>query len=60
MEEVPAIWVDRAGAKATVTQNFSRQSKATASVVIEVGLYSWPVQVEPQLESAWFQQPLSL
>ena len=35
MEEVPALWVDRAGAKATVTQNFSRQSKATASVVLE-------------------------
>ena len=35
MEEVPTIWMDRAGAKATVTQNFSRQSKATASVVIE-------------------------
>jgi IAP75 family protein translocase len=35
MEEVPSIWVDRAGAKATITQNFSRQSKATASVVLE-------------------------
>ena len=35
MDEVPAVWVDRAGAKATVTQNFTRQSKATASVVVE-------------------------
>jgi hypothetical protein len=35
MEEVPSIWVDRAGAKATITQNFSRQSKATASLVVE-------------------------
>ena len=35
MEEVPSIWVDRAGAKATVTQNFTRQSKATASVIVE-------------------------
>jgi outer membrane protein assembly factor BamA len=35
MEEVPSVWVDRAGAKATITQNFSRQSKATASVVLE-------------------------
>jgi outer membrane protein assembly factor BamA len=35
MDEVPSVWVDRAGAKATVTQNFTRQSKALASVVIE-------------------------
>ena len=35
MEEVPSIWVDRAGAKAAVTQNFTRQSKATASVIVE-------------------------
>lgn len=35
LEEVPAIWVDRAGFKANISENFSRQSKLTYGVVIE-------------------------
>ncbi|KAK3264374.1 Protein toc75-3, chloroplastic [Cymbomonas tetramitiformis] len=34
-DEVPPIWVDRAGAKATVTENFTRQSKLTYGLVLE-------------------------
>lgn len=35
MEDVPAVWIDRAGLKATLTQNFSRQSRSSASLVLE-------------------------
>ncbi|XP_057815739.2 protein TOC75, chloroplastic [Cryptomeria japonica] len=35
LEEVPAIWVDRAGLKANISENLSRQSKFTYGVVIE-------------------------
>ncbi|KAJ7564008.1 hypothetical protein O6H91_03G133900 [Diphasiastrum complanatum] len=35
LEEVPAIWVDRAGFKANITENFTRQSKLTYGLVLE-------------------------
>ncbi|GLT77341.1 hypothetical protein SLA2020_489390 [Shorea laevis] len=35
VDEVPPIWVDRAGIKANVTENFSRQSKFTYGLVME-------------------------
>ena len=35
MEEVPGIWIDRAGVKATLSQNFSRQSRSSSSVILE-------------------------
>ncbi|KAL6519605.1 putative translocon at the outer envelope membrane of chloroplasts 75-III [Orobanche minor] len=35
IEEVPPIWVDRAGVKANITENFTRQSKFTYGLVIE-------------------------
>ena len=35
MEEVPGIWIDRAGLKATLSQNFSRQSRSSSSVILE-------------------------
>ncbi|CAM6103858.1 unnamed protein product [Calypogeia fissa] len=34
-DEVPAIWVDRAGFKANLTENFTRQSKFTYGLVVE-------------------------
>ncbi|CAI9106839.1 OLC1v1006072C1 [Oldenlandia corymbosa var. corymbosa] len=34
-DEVPPIWVDRAGLKANITENFSRQSKFTYGLVLE-------------------------
>lgn len=35
VDEVPAIWVDRAGLKANITENFTRQSKFTYGLVME-------------------------
>lgn len=35
IEEVPAVWVDRAGFKANITENLTRQSKFTYGVVME-------------------------
>ena len=35
MDDVPPMWVDRSGAKATITDNFTRQSKITYGVVAE-------------------------
>ncbi|CAN1150525.1 Protein TOC75-3, chloroplastic [Linum perenne] len=35
VDEVPPIWVDRAGMKVNVTENFTRQSKFTYGVVME-------------------------
>lgn len=35
LEEVPAVWVDRAGMKANITENFTRQSKFTYGMVVE-------------------------
>ncbi|KAI4373445.1 hypothetical protein MLD38_011570 [Melastoma candidum] len=35
VDEVPPIWVDRAGIKANITENFSRQSKFTYGLVVE-------------------------
>ncbi|KAF7120436.1 hypothetical protein RHSIM_Rhsim13G0077600 [Rhododendron simsii] len=35
VDEVPPIWVDRAGVKATITENFTRQSKFTYGLVME-------------------------
>ncbi|KAL7113916.1 hypothetical protein ACP275_04G088800 [Erythranthe tilingii] len=35
IEEVPPIWVDRAGMKANFTENFTRQSKFTYGLVME-------------------------
>ena len=35
MPEVPGVWVDRAGFKATICQNFSRQSKCSMAAVME-------------------------
>ncbi|KZV53014.1 hypothetical protein F511_27630 [Dorcoceras hygrometricum] len=35
IEEVPPIWVDRAGVKANFTENFTRQSKFTYGLVME-------------------------
>lgn len=34
-EDVPSIWIDRAGLKATLSQNFTRQSRSSSSVVLE-------------------------
>ncbi|KAI3982817.1 hypothetical protein MKX01_010300 [Papaver californicum] len=35
VDEVPPIWVDRAGVKANITENFTRQSKFTYGLVLE-------------------------
>ncbi|CAA2969642.1 TOC75-3, chloroplastic [Olea europaea subsp. europaea] len=35
IDEVPPIWVDRAGVKANITENFTRQSKFTYGLVME-------------------------
>ncbi|CAI0393348.1 unnamed protein product [Linum tenue] len=35
VDEVPPIWVDRAGVKVNVTENFTRQSKFTYGLVME-------------------------
>ncbi|KAB5573311.1 hypothetical protein DKX38_000505 [Salix brachista] len=35
VDEVPPIWVDRAGMKANITENFTRQSKFTYGIVME-------------------------
>nr|DAD26480.1 TPA_asm: hypothetical protein HUJ06_027948 [Nelumbo nucifera] len=35
VDEVPPIWVDRAGFKANITENFTRQSKFTYGIVME-------------------------
>ncbi|KAJ7980816.1 Protein TOC75-3, chloroplastic [Quillaja saponaria] len=35
VDEVPPIWVDRAGMKANITENFTRQSKFTYGLVME-------------------------
>ncbi|KAL3518153.1 hypothetical protein ACH5RR_020742 [Cinchona calisaya] len=35
VDEVPPIWVDRAGVKANLTENFTRQSKFTYGLVFE-------------------------
>ncbi|EFJ06297.1 hypothetical protein SELMODRAFT_270688 [Selaginella moellendorffii] len=35
LEDVPGIWVDRAGFKAGITENFTRQSKLTYGFVME-------------------------
>ncbi|CAK9141503.1 unnamed protein product [Ilex paraguariensis] len=35
LDEVPPIWVDRAGLKANLTENFTRQSKFTYGLVME-------------------------
>eukprot|EP00246_Nothoceros_aenigmaticus_P003842 TRINITY_DN15047_c0_g2_i1.p1 TRINITY_DN15047_c0_g2~~TRINITY_DN15047_c0_g2_i1.p1 ORF type:complete len:600 (-),score=84.51 TRINITY_DN15047_c0_g2_i1:420-2054(-) len=35
VDEVPAVWVDRAGLKANITENFTRQSKYTYGLVVE-------------------------
>ncbi|KAL1827532.1 hypothetical protein ACET3Z_005944 [Daucus carota] len=35
MDEVPPIWVDRAGIKTNITENFTRQSKFTYGIVME-------------------------
>jgi IAP75 family protein translocase len=35
VDEVPPIWVDRAGVKANITENFTRQSKFTYGIVAE-------------------------
>ncbi|KAF8395151.1 hypothetical protein HHK36_019092 [Tetracentron sinense] len=35
VDEVPPIWVDRAGFKANITESFTRQSKFTYGVVME-------------------------
>jgi hypothetical protein len=35
VSQVPSIWVDRAGAKVTVTEQYTRQSKMTAGLVVE-------------------------
>ncbi|XP_074290410.1 protein TOC75-3, chloroplastic [Silene latifolia] len=35
LDEVPAIWVDRTGVKANITENFTRQSKFTYGLVAE-------------------------
>ncbi|KAH7306402.1 hypothetical protein KP509_22G009500 [Ceratopteris richardii] len=34
-DEVPTVWVDRAGLKANITENFTRQSKFTYGLVFE-------------------------
>ncbi|KAF9614226.1 hypothetical protein IFM89_016071 [Coptis chinensis] len=35
VDEVPPIWVDRAGVKANISENFTRQSKFTYGLVME-------------------------
>ncbi|KAH7542412.1 hypothetical protein FEM48_Zijuj02G0070700 [Ziziphus jujuba var. spinosa] len=35
VDEVPPIWVDRAGVKTNITENFTRQSKFTYGLVME-------------------------
>ncbi|MCO5614313.1 hypothetical protein L7F22_068591 [Adiantum nelumboides] len=35
LDEVPTVWVDRAGIKANITENFTRQSKFTYGLVME-------------------------
>ncbi|KAI4334555.1 hypothetical protein L6164_019233 [Bauhinia variegata] len=35
VDEVPPIWVDRAGVKANITENYTRQSKFTYGIVME-------------------------
>ncbi|KAK4440894.1 protein TOC75-3, chloroplastic [Sesamum alatum] len=35
IEEVPPVWVDRAGVKANITEKFTRQSKFTYGLVME-------------------------
>lgn len=35
VDEVPPIWVDRAGVKVNITENFTRQSKFTYGLVME-------------------------
>ncbi|KAI3682454.1 hypothetical protein L1987_82445 [Smallanthus sonchifolius] len=35
VDEVPPIWVDRAGIKTNITENFTRQSKFTYGIVME-------------------------
>ena len=35
IQDVPGIWVDRAGIKATVCQNFTKQSKCSLGMVLE-------------------------
>lgn len=35
LQDVPGIWVDRAGVKATLCQNFSRQSRCSLGAVLE-------------------------
>jgi outer membrane protein assembly factor BamA len=35
LDNVPSVWVDRAGMKASFTQNYSRQSRCTTSAVLE-------------------------
>ncbi|KAG0606632.1 hypothetical protein M758_9G156800 [Ceratodon purpureus] len=35
MEEVPSVWIDRAGFKANLTESFTRQSKFTYGLVCE-------------------------
>ncbi|KAH7424821.1 hypothetical protein KP509_11G026700 [Ceratopteris richardii] len=35
LDEVPTVWVDRAGLKANITENFTRQSKFTYGLVFE-------------------------
>ncbi|XP_057751404.1 protein TOC75, chloroplastic-like [Arachis stenosperma] len=35
VDKVPSIWVDRAGLKANITENFTRQSKFTYGLVME-------------------------
>lgn len=35
LDEVPTVWVDRAGVKANITENFTRQSKFTYGLVLE-------------------------
>ncbi|KAG6535271.1 protein TOC75-3, chloroplastic-like [Zingiber officinale] len=34
-DEVPPVWIDRAGIKANITENFTRQSKFTYGLVME-------------------------
>lgn len=35
LDEVPTVWVDRAGVKANITENYTRQSKFTYGLVLE-------------------------
>lgn len=34
-EDVPGVWIDRCGLKATLCQNFTRQSRSSSSLLIE-------------------------